>query len=166
MRPSNVENAHAVSMYQCKRSCGDSCTNEILCKLQTASIFGKIHVLIISASMCTATNIVVQMANATNIPGGTCVSLLIWTSTIATWKWANRISIDSSSKKDGFIPLQNRTKGLTFYWMPSIWLCSIVIYAMTDNSASVNPHQTVTLLNVSEIKQMYINRKRKLRLLF
>lgn len=84
MRPSNVEKAQAVSMYQCRRSCGDSCTSEILCKLQTASIFGNMHVLIINASMWTATRSVVQMANATNISVGTLVSLLICTSTIAT----------------------------------------------------------------------------------
>uniref|UniRef100_A0A1B0AHN7 Uncharacterized protein n=1 Tax=Glossina pallidipes TaxID=7398 RepID=A0A1B0AHN7_GLOPL len=44
IRPSSVEKAHAVSMYQCKRSCGDSCTKEILWRLQTVSILGSMQI--------------------------------------------------------------------------------------------------------------------------
>lgn len=54
-------------------------------RLQTASTLGRMQVLIMRANMWTATNRVVQTANAINISAGTCVSLFSWTSTIATW---------------------------------------------------------------------------------
>lgn len=76
-----------IKTYQWSLSCGDSCTSDILCRLHTVSMFGKIQVLIINASIWTATSSVVHTEKAISIPSGTFVSLFNWTSTIATWKW-------------------------------------------------------------------------------
>lgn len=58
----------------------------MLCRLQTASMFGRMQVDIMRASMCTATRSVVQTAKVTSISLGTFVSEFSWTSTMATWK--------------------------------------------------------------------------------
>ena len=82
--PKMVENAQASSMKLFILSWGDSVTKDDTCNLLTASMFGNRYVLIISAKMCTDTNIVVQTANNTNNHSGTSVGEFICNSTIAT----------------------------------------------------------------------------------
>jgi hypothetical protein len=60
-----------------------------LCTLLTASILGKIHVLIINANRWTDTSNVVHTQNTIRSAGDTSDS--IWISTSATWKDKNNI---------------------------------------------------------------------------
>lgn len=74
------------STHQWSLSCGDSWTSDMLWRLQTVSMLGRMQVLIMRASMWTATRSVVQTENAMSIPIGTFVLLSSCTSTIATWR--------------------------------------------------------------------------------
>ena len=87
--PSPVENPHATWINTFIFSCGDSFTAFTLCTLLTASILGKIHVLIINANRWTDTSNVVHTQNTIRSAGDTSDS--IWISTSATWKDKNNI---------------------------------------------------------------------------
>ena len=68
--PSTVLNAQASSTMMDILMCGDSCTvcGVCRCRLDTASVWGRIQVEIISASMCTAISRTVHTAKARSRP--------------------------------------------------------------------------------------------------
>lgn len=92
-----------LNTHQWSLSCGDSWTSDMLWRLQTVSMLGRMQVLIIRASICTATRSVVQTENAINIPIGTFVSLSSCTSTIAT------------CESGGNFEFNNRTPALVYH---------------------------------------------------